>query len=113
MKLTNEIKMTEAAKAHLLKVVGDAIGLRLTIRGGKGCGGNEYDLKPLAATDVDAGDDFIPLSDSKNLYIPAIDMLRMFGSVIDYIEDDLGNRRIDISNPNETGRCGCGQSVTF
>jgi Fe-S cluster assembly iron-binding protein IscA len=41
------------------------------------------------------------------------DMLKLFGAQIDYIEDELGNRRIEISNPNETGKCGCGKSVTF
>lgn len=113
MKLTNEIKITDTAKDYLTGVSNGATGLRLTIRGGKGCGGNEYDLKPLADADIDASDDFITLNDTCNLYIPAMDMLKLFGTEIDYIEDDLGNRRIDISNPNETGKCGCGKSVTF
>lgn len=112
MKLTNEITLTETAKTHLIKV-GNGQSLRLTIRGGKGCGGNEYDLIPVAPNDIDASDDFIPLKEDAALYIPAMDMLKLFGATIDYIEDDLGNRRIDISNPNETGKCGCGKSVTF
>lgn len=113
MKLTNEISITENAKGYLTSVSNGAIGLRLSIRGGKGCGGNEYDLKPLTETDIDASDDFIALNDTCSLYIPAMDMIKLFGVKIDYIEDDLGNRRIDISNPNETGKCGCGKSVTF
>lgn len=113
MKLTSEISITDNAKNYLTHVSGGAVGLRLTIRGGKGCGGNEYDLKPIAQTDIDASDDFLSLNDNCNLYIPAMDMLKLFGTQIDYIEDDLGNRRIDISNPNETGKCGCGKSVTF
>jgi iron-sulfur cluster assembly protein len=113
MKLTNEITITDSAKSHLIKVSGGAVGLRLSIRGGKGCGGNEYDLKPLAETDIDKSDDFISLNDETSLYIPVMDMLKLFGTQIDYIEDELGNRRIDISNPNETGKCGCGKSVTF
>lgn len=113
MKLTTEINITEAAKNYLASVSGDAAGLRLSIRGGKGCGGNEYDLKPLAIDAIDASDDYIALGETLNLYIPAMDMIKLFGVKIDYIEDDLGNRRIDISNPNETGKCGCGKSVTF
>ena len=112
MKLTNEIYLTESARTHLIKIA-NGQSLRLSIRGGKGCGGNEYDLKPVPADSVDTTDDFFVLNDNVNLYIPAMDMLKLFGSQVDYIEDDLGNRRIDISNPNETGRCGCGQSVTF
>jgi len=113
MKLTSEINITDAARAHLIKVSNGAVGLRLSIRGGKGCGGNEYDLKPLSQGDVDSTDDFIELAEGLTLYIPALDMLKLFGAKIDFIEDDLGNRRIDISNPNETGKCGCGKSVTF
>ena len=113
MKLTTEITITPSAIAHLLKVSNGMPALRLSIRGGKGCGGNEYDLKPLKADDVDTSDDYIPLNDTTKLFIPAMDMLKLFGSQIDFIEDDLGNKRIDISNPNETGKCGCGKSVTF
>lgn len=113
MKLTTEITVTEPARNHLIKVSNGAIGLRLSIRGGKGCGGNEYDLKPLTQKDIDLSDDFIALNEATSLYIPAMDMLKLFGTQIDYIEDELGNRRIDISNPNETGKCGCGKSVTF
>lgn len=114
MKLTSEITLTEVAKDHLINVSEGTAGLRLAIRGGKGCGGNEYDLKPLmAADDVDPSDDFIELVEGRAIYIPAMDMIRLFGAKIDYIEDELGNRRIDISNPNETGKCGCGKSVTF
>lgn len=113
MNLTTEITITDSARVHLIKVSNGASGLRLSIRGGKGCGGNEYDLKPLTGADIDPSDDVLQLSETTSLYIPAMDMLKLFGSQIDYIEDDLGNRRIDISNPNETGKCGCGKSVTF
>ena len=105
--------MTDSAKTHLQKVGKDAGGLRLTIRGGKGCGGNEYDLTPLGESEIDPTDDFVKINDTTFLYIPAIEALRLFGTKIDFIEDDLGNRRLEISNPNETGRCGCGKSVTF
>ncbi|HAJ91003.1 MAG TPA: iron-sulfur cluster assembly accessory protein [Rhodospirillaceae bacterium] len=113
MKLTTEIKITDVAKNYLSSISNGATGLRLSIRGGKGCGGNEYDLKPLTESEIDAGDDFISLNETCNLYIPPMDMIKLFGTEIDYIEDDLGNRRIHISNPNETGKCGCGKSVTF
>lgn len=114
MKLTTEITITDAARSYLTTVSGGAVGLRLSIRGGKGCGGNEYDLNPLAKEgDIDPADDYFPLTEVLALYIPAFDMLKLFGAKIDYIEDHLGNRRLDISNPNETGKCGCGKSVTF
>lgn len=113
MELKTEIMVTEAAKSHLLKGAAGADGLRLIIKGGKGCGGNEYDFQPIKSTDTVSSDDYIKLDDNFNLYIDPADVLRLFGTRIDFIEDELGNRRIDIINPNETGRCGCGKSVTF
>jgi iron-sulfur cluster assembly protein len=113
MKLTNEIKITAAAKAHLQKISAGGAGVKLLIKGGKGCGGNEYDLSPVYPNNIDVSDDYIELSKDVALYISAMDMIKLFGVTIDYIEDDLGNRRIDILNPNETGKCGCGKSVTF
>ncbi len=110
---TKEVKVTDSATAHFKNVMSGLAGLRLSILEGKGCGGNEYDLKPLTESEIDAGDDFISLNETCNLYIPPMDMIKLFGTEIDYIEDDLGNRRIHISNPNETGKCGCGKSVTF
>lgn len=108
-----EIKVTDGARAHLMKMAKGHAGLRLSIRGGKGCGGSEYDLLPVNADKIDLSDDYMELGPDVTLYVPAMDMLRLFGTTIDYIEDDLGNRRLDISNPNEAGRCGCGKSVTF
>lgn len=113
MILKNEMTITDAAKTHLLKAAGENAGLRLSIRGGKGCGGSEYDLLPIAADKIDTADDYFEIGFDKKLFVPALDLLKMFGLTMDYIEDDLGNRRLDISNPNESGRCGCGKSVTF
>lgn len=111
MELKTEIIVTDAAKAFLGKAAAGHVGLRLSIRGGKGCGGNEYDLLPV--DQADPTDDFLPLADGVALYVASLDILKLFGTKIDYIEDHLGNRRLEFSNPNETGRCGCGKSVTF
>lgn len=113
MELKAELLVTDAAKAHLKKVGAAHGSLRLTIRGGKGCGGSEYDLKPVSQDFDLSADDYYDLGEGVRLYIPASDLLKLFGARVDYIEDELGNRRLDISNPNETGRCGCGKSVTF
>ena len=113
MTFSNEITITDAARTHLIHVSTGAAGSRLSIREGKGCGGNEYDLLPIAADKIDEADDYLEFAPERKLFIPALDLLKLFGTQIDYIEDDLGNRRLDISNPNESGRCGCGKSVTF
>ena len=110
-----DIEVTPAAIAYLRQVAAGvpATGFRLRLLGGKGCGGSAYDLSPVLAGEEAEGDDFLSLEGGLTLFISPADALKLFGCCVDYIEDDLGNRRIDIRNPNETGRCGCGKSVTF
>ena len=45
------------------------------------------------------------------LYIPKIHSWMLFGTVVDYEEDNLKSGFV-FSNPNEAGRCGCGESFT-
>ncbi|MFA7275453.1 MAG: iron-sulfur cluster assembly accessory protein [Pseudobdellovibrionaceae bacterium] len=113
MKLSTEITITDAARAHLLKASFGAAGLRLEIKGGKGCGGNEYDLHPVAADQVNPQDDYVELGGEAKLFVASHDLMKLFGMTIDFVEDKIGSKRLDIRNPNETGRCGCGKSVTF
>lgn len=63
-------------------------------------------IKPGA--DV-AGDDVIELPQGK-LCVPKTQSWMLFGTVVDYATDDLGNSKFVFTNPNETGRCGCGES---
>lgn len=81
-------------------------GLRLSIKA-TGCSGNSYKME-YAQNDTD-GDDLIESNGAK-IYIPKIYSWMLIGTTIDYITDELGNARFDFTNPNETGRCGCGES---
>lgn len=110
---TKEIMVTPDAEAHLTRVAANMRGLRLLILKGKGCGGNEYDLRPVMAHDDVTGDDELRVSDALTIFIPKADVLKLFGCTIDFAADALGNRKIEIINPNESGRCGCGLSVSF
>lgn len=103
--------MTEAAEAHLTRVVTGLRGLRLMILAGKGCGRNEYDLRPVKQDDDVTGDDALKVSDVLTIFIPKTDVLKLFGCTIDFVTDAVGNRKIEIINSNEKGRCGCGLSV--
>lgn len=108
---TDEIKVTAAAREHLKRVIGTNSGLRLMILKNKGCGGNEYDIRGVA--EADANDDRLEVEEGLTLFIPKTDVLMLFGTTIDYVEDEVGNRKIVIINPNEKGKCGCGLSVSF
>lgn len=108
------ITITENAKTRLNKMLTlepGAVGMTLSIAQNKGCGGNEY--KWGHVKDVPAGHDEVIVEGAFKLYIPMMDSLNLFGTVIDFKEDSIGNARFEFSNPNETGRCGCGESVSF
>ena len=108
-----EIMVTAEATAHLERVAAGMRGLRLLILSGKGCGGSEYDLRPVMADDDVSGDDALVVSNTLTIFIPKKDVLKLFGCTVDFVEDAVGNRKIEIINPNEKGRCGCGLSVSF
>ena len=106
------ITITDKAAAHIQSLLGKApketVGLRLGIKS-TGCSGNSYQMDYLEEGAETANDDVIA-SNGVQIYIPKMYSWMLFGTVIDYIKDDLGNERFDFVNPNETGRCGCGES---
>ena len=114
-KLTEtQLVVTESARGHMARIIGDNAGVRLEIRAGKGCGGNEYDFTLVSPDKADALDLYADLGNDRKLFVRPMDFFtKLTGVTIDFREDNLGNRRIHIINPHETGRCGCGESVTF
>jgi iron-sulfur cluster assembly protein len=86
----------------------DAIGLRLTVAT-TGCSGNSYKMEHVFIEDLEK-DDRIS-QDGAVLFIPKIHSWMLFGTVIDYEETDLKSGFV-FTNPNESGRCGCGESFT-
>ncbi len=111
---TDEIKVTSSAIEYLSAQITDEMaGIRFMILDGKGCGGNEYDIKPVLKGEESDEDDVLNVDEVITIYIPKKDVLRFFGVEIDFITDSLGSKRIVINNPNETARCGCGESVSF
>lgn len=83
-------------------------GVRLNIKS-TGCSGHSYAMEYVNPGDNLLGDDSFDAG-AHTLYIPKMHSWMLFGTKIDYITDDLGNSRFDFQNPNESGRCGCGES---
>ena len=110
---TKEVKVTDSATAHFKNVVSGLAGLRLSILEGKGCGGNEYDLSGVLPDKIDPTDEKLVVDEGLTIFIPKTDVFKLFGSTIDFVEDGVGNKKIEITNPNEKGKCGCGLSVSF
>ncbi len=76
-----------------------------------GCSGNKYEMEYVMDS-MDSGSDDVFERDGAILWVPKTDSWMLFGTLVDYVMDDLGNERFEFSNPNEKGRCGCGESFT-
>lgn len=106
------IKITDdAAKAIAEKVSAKdgAKGLRLTIKS-TGCSGYSYKMEYAMDENLDA-DDKIEAGGAA-LYIPKISSWMLFGMEIGYAEDKMSSG-FTFTNPNESGRCGCGESFSI
>jgi len=112
VELKNPIEITDKAEAQILKLLSDAPvgtqGVRLTVKP-TGCSGNSYSMEFIKPDEALTADDKFE-SENASLYIPKVHSWMLFGMSVDYIIDELGNARFDFSNPNESGRCGCGES---
>lgn len=108
--MDSPIKITEKAAEQIHALIADAPedvrGVRLTIKA-TGCSGNSYKMEYV---DGDASTDELFAENGAQIYIPKLYSWMLFGTTIDYITDELGNARFDFINPNEVGRCGCGES---
>lgn len=106
------IKITEFAASQIASLLAKAPegtqGIRLTIKS-TGCSGNSYKMEYIKPTDtIDSDEKFE--ANGAAIFIPKMHSWMLFGLTVDYITDELGNSRFDFVNPNETGRCGCGES---
>ncbi|MDH5723169.1 MAG: iron-sulfur cluster assembly accessory protein [Alphaproteobacteria bacterium] len=110
--MNTPIKITEKAakqiNALMEKAPEGSPGVRLTIKS-TGCSGNSYEMEYVKEGDDLSVDEFFE-ENGASIYIPKLHSWMLFGTTIDYITDELGNTRFDFINPNETARCGCGES---
>lgn len=103
------IEITEAAAGRLkeLEAAGNGRVIRLSVKT-SGCSGNKYDL---AYADSAGEHDEKVESFGATLYVDPLSLIFIAGTQIDWIEGPFG-RSFDFKNPNESGRCGCGESFT-
>lgn len=103
------VDITEAAAARIAELQAASGGkvLRLSVRTA-GCSGNRYDLAYADAPIP--GDDKVEAHGAE-LWIDPKSLLFIAGTVVDW-KDDGFSRSFEFTNPNETGRCGCGESFT-
>ena len=103
------MSLTEAAAERVKHLMSSrdepANGLRIGVRTG-GCSGMAYSM--------DFADDKEPLDEvveekGVTLFVDSKALMFLIGTEMDYVEDKLQFSFV-FNNPNEKGRCGCGES---
>ncbi len=107
---TAEFVLTEVAAEKIAAKIaerGKGIGIRITI-GKTGCSGLAYELEFVDEKGVD--DHCFPVAETGlQVYIDAKAWVYVKGSTLDYVKRGI-NEGFEFINPNEKGRCGCGES---
>ena len=106
------ISLTEAAAARARDLIAAAgrpvAGIKVGIKNG-GCAGMTYTLD-LAET-AQPGDEVIA-DQGVNILIAPKDLMFLLGTQLDFADDKFA-ASFTFSNPNQTGACGCGESVSI
>lgn len=105
----NILHLTDAAvervKALVAKSESPTAGLRISVST-QGCSGLSYKME--YAAEKSAHDDVVE-DKGVTVFIDPAATLFLLGSELDYVEDRLQSGFV-FKNPNEKGRCGCGES---
>ena len=103
------ITLTQSAKNRVASIMSHAkescIGLRIGIDT-TGCSGHSYKIE--YAKEKKNGDEEISLENIKIFVEPTATMY-ILGSKMDYVDNGVESG-FTFDNPNEKGRCGCGES---
>ncbi len=109
--MQDPITITEGAAKEIVAKMAQqdgALGLRLIIKS-TGCSGHSYAMEHVQDEDLTADDKFE--KDGAVLYVPKINSWMLFGMEVGF-ETEKMKSGFTFTNPNEAGRCGCGESFT-
>lgn len=101
--------VTEAAASQVKSLLSSrgkpSAGIRVGVRQ-RGCSGNSY---TLSFADAENPMDEVVEADDVKIYIDPKAILFVIGTEMDFRQNDLESGFV-FENPNEKGRCGCGES---
>src|ERR1700724_2838511 len=104
------MRLTEAAAERIVQLTkradSEIVGLRVGVKNG-GCAGQSYTVE--YAHEVRPTDEVVEDKGVKILVDPKA-VLFLLGTEMDYKADKMQSQSI-VNNPNQTGACGCGESV--
>ncbi len=106
------ISLTDAAADRVKMLIGKTdkpvLGLRVGVSA-KGCNGMSYVVE--YAEDESKLEEVVEDKGVK-IFIDPMAVMYVLGSTMDYVEDKFHSGFV-FDNPNETGRCGCGESFSI
>ena len=101
--------MTPAALAHVQRLLDGrgkpSLGIRIGVRS-RGCSGLSYTLE--FCDEVHPGDEVVE-REALKIFIDPKAIMFVVGTEMDFVEEKLQSGFV-FRNPNEKGRCGCGDS---
>lgn len=104
------MSLTDAAVERINEIIEDSekpvVGVRVGIKDA-GCAGQSYTLAYVS--EPVQGDDHIE-EKGVHVYVEPKATLFLLGTVMDF-EEDILKSGFTFNNPNQTGECGCGESV--
>ena len=108
----NAIKLTDSAADRIKEIMSRAdkktIGVRVGVKSG-GCAGLSYMME--YASDVRPDEEVIEDKGVKVLIDPKA-IMYLLGTEMDYKKEQFSSQFV-FKNPNETERCGCGESFNI
>jgi len=106
-------ELTESAQKQIGNLLSRNPGkyaVSLSVRGG-GCAGFKYDWGFVDSAEQIQKDDVVESWEGGKIVVDSTSMLYVAGTRIDWREEVFGSQ-FEITNPNSTGGCGCGESFS-
>ena len=107
--MTQIIKLSDNAanriKEIMSKAENNSLGVRVAVKSG-GCAGMSYVME--YAKEINPNDEVIEDKGVK-VYIDAAAVMYLLGTEMDYKKEEFSSSFV-FNNPNESERCGCGES---
>ena len=103
------IKLSDNAAKRIKEIMSgaqnDSVGVRVSVKSG-GCAGMSYVMQ--YSKEINPNDEVIEDKGVKVFIDPAA-VMYLLGTEMDYKKEELSSSFV-FNNPNETERCGCGES---
>ena len=107
--MSSIIKLTDNAALRIKEIMSnaekDSLGVRVSVKAG-GCAGMSYVME--YTKDLNPNDEVVEDKGVKVFVDPAA-VMYLLGTEMDYKIEELSSSFV-FNNPNETERCGCGES---